>query len=100
MGSEFAFEKAKNKLAAAYQEGSVSLAKCRNFHYADAPCADFQIEWAWMVAKQNVLEGLSVGACASKTCLENIFIPFWFGYVKDIVILFWLVILNDKANRY
>ena len=46
-------------------------------HYADAPCADFQIEWAKMVQKNPTFKGFCQwGRALAKSVWNDIFIPF------------------------
>ena len=78
-GSQFAFETKEQRAAAieACKNDPRKMVERYFPHYADAPCADFQIEWAWMVAKNKRFRGFAQwGRALAKSVWNNIFIPF------------------------
>ena len=88
-GSEFAFETKEERAAA--------IEACRNDprkmvaryfpHYADAPCADFQVEWAWYVAKNKLFRGFAQWAAHLQNPFGITYLyPFGFGFVRVNVI--------------
>ena len=101
-GSEFAFE-TKEQRAAAIEACKNDPRKTveRYFpHYADAPCADFQIEWAWMVAKNKRFRGFAQwGRALAKSVWNNIFIPFWIWLREGHCYFVLIGNSNDKANQ-
>ncbi|WP_392419399.1 hypothetical protein ACF3OE_06495 [Capnocytophaga canis] len=66
-------------------------------HYADAPCADFQIEWAWAVEKDTNFRGFCQwGRALAKSVWNDIFIPFWLWLRGEPV---YLVIIGNSFER-
>lgn len=66
-------------------------------HYADAPCADFQIEWAKMVQKNPTFKGFCQwGRALAKSVWNDIFLPFWLWLQGEPV---YLVIIGNSYER-
>ena len=66
-------------------------------HYADAPCADFQIEWAKMVQKNPTFKGFCQwGRALAQSVCNYIFIPFWLWLQGEPM---YLVIIGNSYER-
>nr|DAX22695.1 MAG TPA: Large Terminase [Caudoviricetes sp.] len=66
-------------------------------HYADAPCADFQLQWAAMVGKNPAFKGFCQwGRALAKSVWNDIFIPFWLWLRGEPV---YLVIIGNSQER-
>lgn len=101
-GSEFAFETKEQRAAAieACKNDPRKMVERYFPHYADAPCADFQIEWAWMVAKNKRFRGFAQwGRALAKSVWNNIFIPFWIWLREGHCYFVLIGNSNDKANQ-
>ncbi|MCT4238460.1 hypothetical protein [Elizabethkingia anophelis] len=98
-GSHFAFE-TKEQRRAAIEECKKDPRKMveRYFpHYADAPCADFQIEWARKVEKNPNFKGFCQwGRALAKSVWNDIFIPFWLWLRGEPI---YLVIIGNSEDR-
>lgn len=101
-GSQFAFETKEQRAAAieACKNDPRKMVERYFPHYADAPCADFQIEWAWMVAKNKRFRGFAQwGRALAKSVWNNIFIPFWIWLREGHCYFVLIGNSNDKANQ-
>jgi hypothetical protein len=101
-GSKFAFETAAERKSA-IEECKRDPRKMveRYFpHYADAPCADFQIEWALKLEKNPTFKGFCQwGRALAKSVWNDVFIPFWL-WMRGEPIYFVLIGNNyDKAEQ-
>lgn len=98
-GSDFAFE-TKEQRKAAIEDCKKDIRKmvARYFpHYADAECADFQIEWAWKVQKNPNFKGFCQwGRALAKSVWNDIFIPFWLWLRGEPI---YLVIIGNSQDR-
>ena len=66
-------------------------------HYATAPCADFQIEFANMVKKNPTFKGFAEwGRAQAKSVWNDIIIPFWL-WINDEPM--YLVLIGNNNNR-
>ncbi|MFN8238624.1 MAG: hypothetical protein U0T77_10690 [Chitinophagales bacterium] len=69
-------------------------------HYATSECADFHIEWANMVKRDDTFKGFAQwGRAQAKSVWNNIIIPFWLHVNK--VPVYFVVVGNsyDKAEQ-
>lgn len=101
-GSEFAFETKEQRAAAieACKNDPRKMVERYFPHYADSPCAEFQIEWAWMVAKNKRFRGFAQwGRALAKSVWNNIFIPFWIWLREGHCYFVLIGNSNDKANQ-
>ena len=101
-GSQFAFETKEQRAAAieACKNDPRKMVERYFPHYADAPCADFQIEWAWYVAKNKRFRGFAQwGRALAKSVWNNIFIPFWIWLREGHCYFVLIGNSNDKANQ-
>lgn len=66
-------------------------------HYATAPCADFQIEFANMVKKNQTFKGFAEwGRAQAKSVWNDILIPFWLWINEEPV---YLVLIGNSQQR-
>jgi hypothetical protein len=87
----------KKKRIESYKNDPAALVEYYFPHYATAVCADFQIEWAMLIAKHKTFKGFCQwGRALAKSVWNDIIIPFWRWVCGEPV---YLVIIGNSFEK-
>ena len=98
-GSPNPYETKKEREAriASYKDNPRAMVEYYFPHYATSECADFQIEWAFLVRDNPIFKGFCQwGRALAKSVWNNILIPFWLWLQEEPI---YLVIVGNNLRR-
>ncbi len=97
MPNPYETSKEKRERIASYRTNPKAMVEYYFPHFASSESADFQIEFALMVKKNQKFKGIAQwGRALAKSVWNNILIPFWLWVIGEPV---YLVIIGNNQNR-